>query len=233
MAFYSLKIANFAKIIKIGKSMKKMLIALAVALLPLCMADAQGLFSKKEYEGGRQPREAYMQGAVPEVDGKVVFSKTFDTTGMSKFDVYLKLSQWATFRYNPETERGKWSDADYFKNTEFARILEASSEKGTLKIQGNEEMVFTNKTLAKDTAIASYILLLTIEEGKVVAEIKNISYTYSLTDNPERIEAEDWITDKEAITKQNKLNRGSGKFRVKTIDLKDELFKEIEETLGI
>jgi len=202
-------------------------------LLPLCMADAQGLFSNKEYAGGRQPRETYMQGAVPEVDGKVVFSKTFDTNDMSKFDVYMKLTQWATFRYNPSTERGKWNDADYFKNTEFARVLEASAEKGILKIQGNEEMVFTNKTLAKDTAIASYILMLTIEDGKVSAELRNISYTYSLTDTPQRIEAEDWITDKEAITKNNKLNRGSGKFRVKTIDLKDELFKEIQETLGV
>jgi len=210
-----------------------MLMALVVALLPLCMADAQGLFSNKEYAGGRQPRETYMQGAVPEVDGKVVFSKTFDTNGMSKFDVYMKLTQWATFRYNPSTERGKWNDADYFKNTEFARVLEASAEKGILKIQGNEEMVFTNKTLAKDTAIASYILMLTIEDGKVSAELRNISYTYSLTDTPQRIEAEDWITDKEAITKNNKLNRGSGKFRVKTIDLKDELFKEIQETLGV
>ena len=213
--------------------MKKMLMALVVALLPLCMADAQGLFSNKEYAGGRQPRETYMQGAVPEVDGKVVFSKTFDTNDMSKFDVYMKLTQWATFRYNPSTERGKWNDADYFKNTEFARVLEASAEKGILKIQGNEEMVFTNKTLAKDTAIASYILMLTIEDGKVSAELRNISYTYSLTDTPQRIEAEDWITDKEAITKNNKLNRGSGKFRVKTIDLKDELFKEIQETLGV
>lgn len=213
--------------------MKKMLMALVVALLPLCMADAQGLFSNKEYAGGRQPRETYMQGAVPEVDGKVVFSKTFYTNGMSKFDVYMKLTQWATFRYNPSTERGKWNDADYFKNTEFARVLEASAEKGILKIQGNEEMVFTNKTLAKDTAIASYILMLTIEDGKVSAELRNISYTYSLTDTPQRIEAEDWITDKEAITKNNKLNRGSGKFRVKTIDLKDELFKEIQETLGV
>ena len=210
-----------------------MLMALVVALLPLCMADAQGLFSNKEYAGGRQPREAYMQGAVPEVDGKVVFSKTFDTNGMSKFDVYMKLTQWATFRYNPSTERGKWNDADYFKNTEFARVLEASAEKGILKIQGNEEMVFTNKTLAKDTAIASYILMLTIEDGKVSGELRNISYTYSLTETPQRFEAEDWITDKEAITKNNKLNRGSGKFRVKTIDLKDELFKEIQETLVV
>lgn len=209
------------------------MMALIVALLPLCMTNAQGLFSNKEYDGGRQPREAYMQGAVPETDGKVVFTKTFDTTGMSKFDVYLKLSQWATFRYNPQTERGKWNDPDYFKNTEYARILKASAEEGYLKIQGNEEMVFTNKTLAKDTAIASYILMLTITDGKVEAEMRNIFYTYSLSDTPERIEAEDWITDKEAITKQNKLNRGSGKFRVKTIDLKDELFKEIAETLGI
>ena len=210
---------------------KKLMSALLALMLPLCVMNAQGLFSSKEYSGGRQPRETYMQGAVPEVDGKVVFAKSFSAAGMSKFDIYMKLSQWASFRFNPEIECGKWNDADYFKNTEYARILKASSEEGEMKIQGNEEMVFTNKTLSKDTAIASYILMINIADGKADVEMRNISYTYSLTDTPQRIDAEDWITDAEAITKSNKLNKGSGKFRVKTIDLKDELFKEIEEAL--
>lgn len=213
--------------------MKKILITLIAVLLPLFAADsmAQGIFSNKEYDGGRQPREAYLPGAVPEVDGKVVFTKTYEAAGMSKADIYLRLSNWASFRYNPSTERGKWNDADYFKNTEYARVLKASAEDGLLKIQGNEDMVFTNKTLAKDMTIVSYILETTITDGKADVTIDNIVYTYNLTDNAERIEAEDWITDKEAFTKSGKFNKGSGKFRVKTVDLVTELFKEIEEAL--
>ena len=136
--------------------------------------------------------------------------------------------QWASFRFNPETEYGKWPNADYFKNTEYARVLKAEAENGLLKIQGNEDMIFTNKALAKDMAVASYILTLTCTDGGIDVEMSNISYTYSLSDTPERIEAEDWITDKEAFNKKGQLSKGSGKFRVKTIDLKDRLFEEIE-----
>ena len=209
--------------------MKKIITLLAL-VLPLSTATvmAQGLFSKKEYDGGRQDRSVYMQGAVPEFNGKVVFNKHIEATGKSKGDLYKKMLQWASFRFNPETEYGKWPNADYFKNTEYARVLKAEAENGLLKIQGNEDMIFTNKALAKDMAGASYILTLTCTDGGIDVEMSNISYTYSLSDTPERIEAEDWITDKEAFNKKGQLSKGSGKFRVKTIDLKDRLFEEIE-----
>jgi len=209
--------------------MKKIITLLAL-LLPLSTATvmAQGLFSKKEYDGGRQDRSVYMQGAVPEFNGKVVFNKHIEAAGKSKSDLYKKMLQWASFRFNPETEYGKWPNADYFKNTEYARVLKAEDENGLLKIQGNEDMIFTNKALAKDMAVASYILTLTCTDGGIDVEMSNISYTYSLSETPERIEAEDWITDKEAFNKKGQLSKGSGKFRVKTIDLKDRLFEEIE-----
>lgn len=209
--------------------MKKIITLLAL-VLPLSTATvmAQGLFSKKEYDGGRQDRSVYMQGAVPEFNGKVVFNKHIEAAGKSKSDLYKKMLQWASFRFNPETEYGKWPNADYFKNTEYARVLKAEAENGLLKIQGNEDMIFTNKALAKDMAIASYILTLNCTDGGIDVEMSNISYTYSLSDTPERIEAEDWITDKEAFNKKGQLSKGSGKFRVKTIDLKDRLFEEIE-----
>lgn len=209
--------------------MKKIITLLAL-VLPLSTATvmAQGLFSKKEYDGGRQDRSVYMQGAVPEFNGKVVFNKHIEAAGKSKSDLYKKMLQWASFRFNPETEYGKWPNADYFKNTEYARVLKAEAENGLLKIQGNEDMIFTNKALAKDMAVASYILTLTCTDGGIDVEMSNISYTYSLSDTPERIEAEDWITDKEAFNKKGQLSKGSGKFRVKTIDLKDRLFEEIE-----
>ena len=209
--------------------MKKIITLLAL-VLPLSTATvmAQGLFSKKEYDGGRQDRSVYMQGAVPEFNGKVVFNKHIEAAGKSKSDLYKKMLQWASFRFNPETEYGKWPNADYFKNTEYARVLKAEEENGLLKIQGNEDMIFTNKALAKDMAVASYILTLNCTDGGIDVEMSNISYTYSLSDTPERIEAEDWITDKEAFNKKGQLSKGSGKFRVKTIDLKDRLFEEIE-----
>ena len=44
--------------------------------------------------------------------------------------------------------------------------------------------------------------------------------------------AEDWITDKEAYNKKGtKFLKSTGKFRIKTIDLKDILFSKAKDAL--
>ena len=50
---------------------------------------------------------------------------------------------------------------------------------------------------------------------------------------PKIFTAEDWITDKEAYNRKGtKLLKSTGKFRFKTIDLKDILFSKADETLS-
>ena len=212
--------------------MKKLITALVVLFAPLFLIEtnAQGLFSNKEYDGGRQDLTAYIIGKVPLVEGMVSFNETIEIP-LKKDELYKRVAQWASFRFNPDTENGKWPNANYFKNTEYARIINADKEKGLFKIQGNEELLFTNKALSKDMAIVSYIMNITITEGKVSAIIDNIAYTYTLSDNPERIVAEDWITDDQAFTNKGKLRKVNGKFRVKTIDLKDALFDDLRNVL--
>lgn len=214
-------------------TMKKLIIALALLIAPVALLQthAQGLFSNKEYDGGRQDLSAYIPGTVPVENGMVTFKKIFEIP-LKKESLYLYLSQWAALRYSPTTERGKWPAADFFRNTEYARIQKADKENCSLKIQGNEELIFTNKTLSKDYSIVSYILNIEMEDGKVSAEISNIAYTYNLSENPERIYAEDWITDSESFNRSGKLRKVNGKFRVKTIDLKDAIFDEIQSTLS-
>ena len=213
--------------------MKKLIIALTLLVAPFAIksANAQGIFSSREYDGGRQDLTAYVLGTVPVIDGQVTFKKIFEIP-LKKEALYMYLSQWAALRFSPNTEMGKWPAAEYFSNTEYARIVKADKEEGKLKIQGNEHLIFTNKTLAKDYAIISYILNINMEDGKVTAEFTNITYTYTLSNNPERIFAEDWITDEEAFNKSGKLRKVNGKFRVKTIDLKDAIFDEIQATLS-
>lgn len=203
-----------------------------VLALPL-MADAQskGLFAKKPIKMNKD-MSAYMAGAVPEVDGKVVFSQNMAFAGKSKEQVFANLAQWASLRYMPDTEHGVWNDKDYYKNLKNAKVVVADESAGMIACQADEEQVFSNKTLAKDFCRMNYELELKIEDSQVVATIKTISYVYRLTEIPERIVAEDWITDKEAINKKGNLLRMSGKFRVKTIDLKDQLFAEIAEVLA-
>ena len=213
-------------------TMKKNLIAFVVILITAFAnnANAQGLFSSREYSGGRQDRTAYAVGNVPVENGLVVFKKVFEIP-LKKDDLYKYLSSWASLRFCPSTERGTWPAPDFFKNTEYAKIAKAEKEEGRLKIQGNEDLVFTDKALNKDAAVISYILNIYLEDGKVTAEISNIVYTYVLSESPERIYAEDWITDGEAFNRSGKLRKVNGKFRVKTIDLKDAIFDEIQTTL--
>lgn len=203
--------------------MKKLLIAIMVAVLPVCV-EAQGLFSNKVYQGRKDHKE-YMQGAVPQADGKVVFTKEFTTSKNS----YNALMQWAGLRYKPDTEQGKWSDLNYFHNTESTKV--ETPDKNTIVCQGNEWLVFARNVLSSDQSIVRYKLTLKITNMKVVARLTDIAYFYALNEMPELIYAEDWIVDSKAFNEKGKLRHSVDKFRVKTIDLVDELFAEIESTL--
>ena len=60
-----------------------------------------------------------------------------------------------------------------------------------------------------------------------------IVYLYEEQRTPQRLVAEGWITDKDAVNKKNtRLFPGSGKFRRKTIDRKDFLFNKFESLLN-
>jgi colicin import membrane protein len=60
-----------------------------------------------------------------------------------------------------------------------------------------------------------------------------IYYLYDEERNATTYQAEEWITDRWGLNKkQNKLARVSGKFRRKTIDRKDYIFKKFETLLN-
>lgn len=210
--------------------MKKIIFTLLALSMPLFInAQSSGIFSKKTIKM-QQELSAYMAGAVPEVDGKVVFATTIAAPGKSKADLYSAVAAWANLRYTKEQARGEWTDKDFFKNTEFAAVVNADKNEGVITARGAEEMIFSNKALAKDYTYVYYVLNLRVVDNSIEFTLKNISYVYAGgSESPERVYAEDWITDKETIKKNGKFHRINGKFRVKTIDLKDELIRELTE----
>ncbi len=213
--------------------MRKLILAIALLALPFAAeAQREGLFGRKKVKM-EQDLSAYMQGAVPEVDGKVVFSTTIATQGKTVEQLFPLIAQWANLRYMPDTEHGLWNDADYYFNMANASVKVADKEKGLFVCQADEEQVFSNRILAKDFCRMNYVLTIQIESGSVTATMSNISYVYTLTDTPERIAAEDWITDKEAFNRKGtKMLKSCAKFRIKTIDVKNQLFKEISEVVN-
>ena len=209
--------------------MKKLMIAMILAFMPVCIHTAQAqLFSKKNFKG-KMEASAYMQGAVPEVNGKVEFNENFSAPGKTKDQIFQKVLSWANLRFMPETERGVWNDDNYYKNNEFSKVVSADKNTGVIVCQADENIVFTNKTLAKDYTRVNYTLTIHVKDNGGEVTMNSIIYTYNLTENLERIAAEDWITDKEAISKKGGLLKGAARFRIKTVDLKNELVKEIAD----
>ncbi|MBR6894370.1 MAG: DUF4468 domain-containing protein [Bacteroidaceae bacterium] len=209
--------------------MKHLVILLMVAILPLCAnAQSSGIFGKKSTTTKVTDFTPYMQGAVPVENGMVTFSKTLSAPGKSKEDLYRKVASWASARYMPSVENGKWTDPDYFRNLEYATVKSADEAKGQIVCQGCEELVFSNKFLERDYTDAEYKLTVQVSDGSVKAVMSNIVYAYTFAEAKERKTAEQYITDDMAFTKKGKFIKQNRKFRVKTVDLANELFSEIE-----
>ena len=163
----------------------------------------------------------YLEGAITLKDGKVTFSSEMVTPAMTKEQIYETILNWANKRFQP-TEKMN------------ARVLFQNPEEGSIAIGGEEYLVFSNSALALDRTRIYYQMKITCEYGKSNIEMSRIRYWYDEARNGgEKYEAENWIVDEWGLNKsKTKLAPICGKFRKKTIDLKDELFMEIQSVLG-
>ena len=93
-------------------------------------------------------------------------------------------------------------------------------------------MQFKSNFLSLDRTRFYYTLQAVCQNGKVSVEMAHIKYFYDEYRKPQRLKAEEWIVDKETLNKKKtKLTPITGKFRRKTIDRKDEIFKNLENLL--
>lgn len=162
----------------------------------------------------------YLAGAVPEVDGRVVFTKELNLPGRSQNDIFQALKTWAESYFIPTKE---------FQS----QVIYQSPEKGELVAQGQEYLVFTNKALSLDRSLVTYQMYIDCAPGKCDLKITSIRYKYNASSaGPEVIRAEDQIIDKYTLTKKNKLIRATGKFRIHTIDLVNRVFDAAAAAVG-
>ena len=149
------------------------------------------------------------------------FSTEMMVPAMTKEQIYETLLNWANKRYQP-TEKMN------------AKVLFQNPEEGSIAIGGEEYLVFSSSALSLDRTRIYYQMKILCENGKSNIEMSRIRYWYDEARNGgEKYEAEKWIVDQWALNKsKTKLAPICGKFRKMTIDLKDELFKEIQSVLG-
>lgn len=182
--------------------MKKVLLFLF--LLPFCA------FAQEDSK--------YMEGAVPEVDGKVIFQTELTSTVLSPEMVYETINKWMHERFSREG----------------CRVVYENSEEGQVAAVGEEYIEFSRTVLALDRSRMQYQVTAECKGQSCLLQFKNIRYEYDVTyqREPEKYTAEEWITDKYAIHK-GKLNRISGKFRIKTVDFANQLFADAKKALGL
>ena len=159
----------------------------------------------------------YLAGAVPEVDGKVVFTKEFSIPGMSQDEIYERLLN--------------WMDARLEKNENTSRVVFSDKEKGQIVGVGDEWIVFSSTALSLDRTQILYQLTITCQPEKSILEVEKIRFNYR--EGKEKYNAEEWIVDKYALNKtKTKLVRGLAKWRRKTVDFVDDLCLGAAEALS-
>ena len=166
------------------------------------------------------PNAKYLQGAVPEVDGKVVFQKTISTPGKTADEIYAIVKRYMT-RMTHE------------KNQVQSQIVLDDSLNHIIAGTYGEWLVFKSSALALDRTKMMFVLTAKCQTGQADITMSRIHYLYDEERKPLRYKAEEWITDKQAVNKKNtRLLPISGKFRKKTIDRKDFLFSKFETLLN-
>lgn len=165
----------------------------------------------------KQDDTRYLEGAVPLVNGKVIFSHEYSLKGMSQDEIYDSVLAWMEQRLK--------------KNENNSRILYTNKEKGQIIGIGEEWIIFKKSALSLDRTFITYQLTVTCQPNVCKFNIEKIRYEYR--EGEEKYTAEEWITDKYALNKsKTKLVRGLAKWRRKTIDFVDTYFDQLGEILS-
>lgn len=183
-----------------------------MALLCVCLPATMLADSNKDDDDSK-----YLAGAVPEVDGKVVFTKEFSIPGMSQAEVFKRMNAWMEARLK--------------KNENNSRVVYTNPEEGQIVGTGDEWIVFSSSALSLDRTKILYQLSVTCAPEKCLMEVEKIRFNYR--EGKEKYTAEEWIVDKYALNKaKTKLVRGLAKWRRNTVDFVDDLAMGAAEALS-
>ena len=187
-------------------------------LLLLLLFTATAVSAQKSKDKKKDNTE-YNIGKVPVVNGKVVFEENIKATGSSAA-ILAKAQQWIDKRF---------SDTDIIK----FKIYDSETP-GTLTVKSEEYITFSKKLLELDRTRITYFLDITAKDNGCTMKMYRITYWYDEErDGGQHFTAEEYITDDEAFNKKKtKMLKIPGKFRKKTIDLKNNLKKELEQALN-
>ena len=189
-------------------------------LLLIVMILAMGTVQVQLFKKNNNVTEAqYHLGAVPVVNGKVAFEEVIQAEGLSAEEIETRVNEWIKRRLT--------------KPTVISSRRFDSEQPNTTIIKSEEYIVFKNTFLVLSRARIYYYLTITAEDGQCTFNMSRITYWYDDEDEKGgiKMKAENWITDEMAFNKKGRLKKFEGKFRRKTIDLKELLIEELTNEL--
>ena len=155
-----------------------------------------------------QSDSKYMEGAVPEVNGKVVFTRHLNVSGFNQEQIFNAVTDWMTRT---------------FTNSQ-AKIIISDPGNGTIVAQNLNEIIARIGIFPGKVKMSS-IIKVVCNDGYCMMETSRIRYTNNPTSEKptDIITAEEYITDKYAMNKtRTKVHKGIGDYRIGTIDIVDK-----------
>ena len=134
---------------------------LFLTMLLTCLPMAMRAESHKE----KRDDTRYLAGAVPVVDGKVVFSKEFQIPGMSQKQIYDTVMKWMNERLKEN-------------NNPDSRVVFSDEAQGTIAGVGEEWITFYSSALSLDRTWVNYQITVTCKPGSCLVELEKIRFTY-------------------------------------------------------
>ncbi|MCD8292099.1 MAG: DUF4468 domain-containing protein [Prevotella sp.] len=180
--------------------------------------DQTGDSVKIQKEAKVSKDEKYLEGAVPEIDGKVEWTLELDVPGKDAVQIY-------------DIMLACFSELTKSKNQlEGSSVSLVSKQDHIVVASVKEWLMFRDNVINLDRTKFYYTLMANCYDNRLKVTMNRIAYKYDEENGRGGYfyNAEDWINDKNALNKKKtKLLLGSAKFRRKTVDRKDEVFDMI------
>ncbi len=195
--------------------MKRIIPLILLLALSATTAQAQ-LFKKKE----KTIKQEYTVGTIPVINNKVTFEEVIPVEGKSAAEIEAIVNGWFAERF--------------VKPTVIAFKKYEQEIPGTIVAKSEEYIVFKKKFFVLNRTRIYYFLTITCEDEKCKFNMSRITYWWDeeAEDGGIKMNAEECITDLAAIDEKGRLRRINGKFRTKTVDLKDTLLQQLKEKLS-
>lgn len=161
----------------------------------------------------------YMAGAVPMNNGKVEWVLDVDVPGKDAGQIYNIMLKCLTDLTKTENQ------------LEGSAVTLINKQDHIVVATVKEWLVFKENFLMLDRTKFNYTLVAYCSDNHLKLTMSRISYRYEeeRIKNGHHYKAEEWIDDDNALNrKKTRLLPGSAKFRCKTIDRKDQIFKTIK-----